>query len=239
MRCASAEGPPEFAAAAVAASEANEKVQANAIRALGHLLASGHSSGKITEPGQPPLRVSDSTSPSAADQGDTLRSTREAREPEGSAWPGHGEGRGPASWQQAVSPRGPRSDCIHPQRLRPEAQAPDGSVSAGKQAAAWVDPGLSCLIRALQSGSVKVQWNTCYAAAALLRCQHAAGAAQRAGLLGQLLRQLLQTLKHSSNFKASSNLAFGPCPALQHLIRPQPKYDLPMYVCFCVTSLAS
>lgn len=219
----------------MAASEANEKVQANAIRTLGHLLASGHSGGKSTESGQFPLRVSGPSPPSVADQEDTQRSAQQAHESEGSDWSCQAEGHGAASLQQGVPPGGPHSDCNHLQRQRPEAQAPDGSASDGKQSPAWVEPGLRCLIRALQSSSVKVQWNACYAAGALLRCQHAAGAAQRARLLGQLLRQLLETLKHSSNFKASS---LWPLPAL-HLIRPPPNHDLPTHVCFCATSSRS
>ena len=79
----------------------------------------------------------------------------------------------------------------------------NSSRTAGSIGPAWVEPGLQCLCAALQSSNVKVQWNACYAVGALLRCQQAAAAAQRAGLMQDLLQQLLQTLKHSSNFKAS------------------------------------
>ena len=99
-------------------------------------------------------------------------------------------------------------------------QTLNGEGSAEEQPPAWVEPGLRCLIRALQGGSVKVQWNACYAVGAILRCQHAAAAAQRAGLLTQLLRQLLQTLQHSSNFKASTRDApFLNTLHCMHLIR--------------------
>ena len=91
-----------------------------------------------------------------------------------------------------------------------------------------MEPGLRCLIRALQSGSVKVQWNACYAVGAVLRCRRAAAAAWQAGLLGQLLHQLLQTLKHSSNFKASTQLTVG-CPSLHWCTRSAHK----QYITYC------
>ncbi len=168
------------AAAGLAAAEANEKVQANAIRALGHLLASSHSGRQsITPPDQTSL-----TTPGPAPAS------------ERSGQPICGGGSALVSLQQRASP----ADSS-------EAEATGDISLAREQLPAWVEPGLRCLIRALQSGSVKVQWNACYAVGALLRCQCAAAAAQRAGLLGQLLQQLLQTLKHSSNFKASTSSA--------------------------------
>ena len=145
------------AAAGLAAAEANEKVQANAIRALGHLLASSHSGRQsITPPDQTSL-----TTPGPAPAS------------ERSGQPICGGGSALVSLQQRASP----ADSS-------EAEATGDISLAREQLPAWVEPGLRCLIRALQSGSVKVQWNACYAVGALLRCQCAAAAAQRAGLLG-------------------------------------------------------
>ena len=191
------------AAAGMAAAEANEKVQANAIRALGHLLASSHSDAQsITAHDQMPLNVPGPSPASDAIEGGTESSAYETTSAsamsEGSNQPNCGGSGADVSLQQRTS----SADSS-------EAKATDDIGPAREHLLAWVEPGLRCLIRALQSGSVKVQWNACYAVGALLRCRPAAAAAQRAGLLGQLLQQLLQTLKHSSNFKASTSLAEG------------------------------
>ena len=186
------------AAAGFTAAEANEKVQANAVRALGHLLASSHSNGQnIANQHQISLRVPGLSPATDADKGSAERSAGEVTLGSGmSEGSGHqisGGSSAPNNLQHRAKPAG-SSEAEATHDINPDR----GLLPV------WVEPGLRCLIRALQSGSVKVQWNACYAVGALLRCQRAAAAAQRAGLLGQLLQQLLQTLKHSSNFKAST-----------------------------------
>ena len=182
---------------------ANEKAQANAIRALGHLLASSHSGGQsAAEHSQSSLGASGppvlSVTVKDGAHGSVQQATSDIAMSEGLDGPHQGRGSAATSLQQRVSPAGAF-----------EVQALDGGDSAGEQAPAWVEPGLRCLMRALQSGSVKVQWNACYAVGALLRCRRATAAAQQAGLLGQLLHQLLQALKHSRNFKACSRLVLS------------------------------
>lgn len=142
-------------AAGLAAASGNEKVQANAIRALGYLLASYSCSSSRIAAGS-------AQRASAGGQPDRM----------------------PCS-----SPR-----CSSQQNV--------GQDSLAEHRPGWVEPGLQALCTALQSASVKVQWNACYAVGALLRCRHAGAAALRLGLLEEILQQLLHTLQHSSNFKA-------------------------------------
>ena len=142
-------------AAGLAAASGNEKVQANAIRALGYLLASNSCSCRR-------LAAGSAQRASAGGQPDRM----------------------PCSSRR----------CSSQQNV--------GQDSLAEHRPGWVEPGLHALCTALQSASVKVQWNACYAVGALLRCRHAGAAALRLGLLEGMLQQLLHTLQHSSNFKA-------------------------------------
>ena len=62
--------------------------------------------------------------------------------------------------------------------------------------------GLETLCIALRSSNVKVQWNACYAAGAVLRSTHVAPAVAACGLMNQILLCLLHALQNSDNFKA-------------------------------------
>ena len=68
--------------------------------------------------------------------------------------------------------------------------------------------GLETLCTALRSSNVKVQWNACYAAGAVLRSTHAAPAVAVCGLMDQILLCLLHALQDSGNFKVNFPSSF-------------------------------
>ena len=67
---------------------------------------------------------------------------------------------------------------------------------------AWVQDGLRKLCTALRSSNVKVQWNACYAAGAVLRSVRAASVAAACGLIDEILLCLLHAMQDNGNFKA-------------------------------------
>ncbi|CAK0757758.1 hypothetical protein CVIRNUC_002567 [Coccomyxa viridis] len=82
------------------------------------------------------------------------------------------------------------------------------SACNGREAwPAWVQQGLETLCIALRSSNVKVQWNACYAAGAVLRSTHVAPAVAACGLMNQILLCLLHALQNSDNFKTRAHAA--------------------------------
>ena len=216
-------------AAALAAANANEKVQANAIRALGYLLtadshpqssqqACGHQHGvnaKVCDRMcSCRCEPADQEMPGRAGGLENQVAAAQYTEPslEGSssaAAPNLGHSLHSLS-AAATGRDKSRLPCEASASEAEQSQRhyDDGGSSASAAGGSWPtwgDSGLTCLCKALRSGSVKVQWNACYAVGALLRSWRAAIAAERSGgVMCEVLHQLLHALSSSSNFKAGA-----------------------------------
>lgn len=210
-------------AAALAAVKSGDKVRANAVRAIGYLVAAGPSSpttadsGKATTAPQKQCRCTVSEiagtsadpgkstfaadlDPTSQESSPGAHSSCATCTPEPSAANADSESELvtlPDKHVQTASDR--QCDHAHP------SSEGDGTGVQGPGPPDWFKRGLDCLADALASGKGKVQWNACYAIGALLRCTGSAAAAAAAGGLQQLLAQLLHVLQHSTNYKVEAS----------------------------------
>lgn len=180
-------------AAALASSWSGDKVRANAVRAMGYLVAAGpdnFSAGENTSllARQPDVcqRCMPDDASSVSDRHCTMQQRPSA-----------------ASTSHAHS-SAPREHRTHSCSCDTDmaSQRADVAGSTCQTPPGWFARGLCCLGEALANGNGKVQWNTCYAIGALLRNARSVAAANACGSLQPLLSKLLSVLQHSASFKA-------------------------------------
>ena len=191
-------------AAALGAANAGDKVRANAVRAIGYIVAIGPQhriAGTKQNEACNSAEVACSSSQGKLDAADAPVSC--IQQQNFTDAPSAAEGlpgthaQPDAHERHVERARQQKSEAAHSSCREPD---PDAEMSSG-QPPDWFVRGLGCLREALASGNGKVQWNACYAIGALLRSAAAAAAADACGGLQPLLAQLLDVLQHSANFK--------------------------------------
>ncbi|KXZ56713.1 hypothetical protein GPECTOR_1g642 [Gonium pectorale] len=99
------------------------------------------------------------------------------------------------------------SEGPHPVSRGTGAGGRDGGGGGGVQLDAWLDSALSCLQSTLTTGSMKVQWNACYALLGLLRNQRLVAHPRVTGRTAPLLLLLVMLVRDSANFKIRTHAA--------------------------------
>lgn len=212
-------------AAAVTAAGDNEKVRANAVRALGNLLIASNAlknapsplgRGGYHSPGGPlsPAPADDATA-AAAPAADAA-ATRDSH-------PGRPDAAGVAA-RDFQGRDSPARDFAGRSSAAGNGPGNDAEASGGGPGDdAQMAVALACLQACLGAGSAKVQWNACYAVGGLLRAAAEWGGGSGDGgggeELAMLLPPVLALLRDSPNYKLRTHAAAALATAGRRALR--------------------
>ncbi|CAL8466624.1 g6160 [Coccomyxa elongata] len=217
-----------IAEAALSAAKSGDKVRANAVRAIGYLVAAGPSPPVAADSGGaiPALQKQRrcTCAGTTADPG-KFTCAADLHRPSQKSSPGTHSSCAICTPESSAANADSKSEMVTlPDRhvwtasdrqcdqAHPSSEGHDTGIQGpGPRPPDWFMRGLACLADALASGNGKVQWNACYAIGALLRCPESAAVAAAAGGLQPLLAQLLHVLQHSANFKTRMHAAAAVC----------------------------
>lgn len=197
-------------AAALGAANSGDKVRANAVRAIGYIVAAGpQSSNAQTQP-----QHQSSTCNGAHSSGEAACAAVDPPlSPSHNPHSASAAAEIPESLNAHAQRNSQSADALDECDKRGAEQRPRSARSCSERDSTpgvhlhrewppdWFVRGLGCLREALATGNGKVQWNACYAIGSLLRRTDSVAAADACGGLLTLLAQLLDVLQHSANFK--------------------------------------
>ncbi|KAL3153661.1 hypothetical protein ABBQ32_013262 [Trebouxia sp. C0010 RCD-2024] len=177
----------KLASAAITACRDSDKVQVNAVRALGHLFTVQH--------------------PSLSQQREQLPGCSSQQHPACAAT---------TYLNSEGTPDDEVPSCGQVNCSCGQVDCSCGSASCSQQCdngrsswwgEEWLVQGTQCLLSCLGSSTDKVQWNACYATGRLFKNRAAAGVADQSRQLGMLLSALLDVIRANSSFKIRSHAA--------------------------------
>ena len=204
-------------AAALGAADSGDKVRANAVRAIGYIVAAGpQSSNAQTQPQHQSSTCNGAHAPQSSGEAacaavdppllSPSHNPHSADSPSAAA-------EFPGSLDAHAQPNPQSADALDECDKRGAEQRPRSASCCSERDSTrgvhlhgewppdWFVRWLGCLREALATGNGKVQWNACYAIGSLLRRTDSVAAADACGCLLTLLAQLLDVLQHSANFK--------------------------------------